>query len=169
MAIKWIVVIGIVALVVFILAKAISRFRGRQARDEIEEIHESLFSWRGLSDDLKELLNMIGAKFARKHAPARPEGLSDDLSHRLNIREIYRHMLWEAARSGVPRRRHETPGEYTDRLESVVPGSGESLDSITEMYIDVRYGETSIPEEQVDNANVLWRTLRGLIRKIRGE
>ncbi len=170
LAIKWVIIILIIAAVIFILAKAISRFRVRQARDEIEEIHESLWSWRGLSDDLKLLLNMMGAKFKRKRAPAIPKDLTDDdLSRRLNIREIYRHLLWEAALSGVARRRYETASEYAGRLEQAVPDSSEPLDSITGLYIDVRYGETSAPEEQVDNANVLWRTLRGLIRRVRGE
>jgi hypothetical protein len=169
LAIKWVVIILIIAAVIYILAKAISRFRGRQAQDEIEEIHESLWSWRGLSDDLKLFFSMMGSKFRRKQAPAVLEHYTDDdLSRRLNVREIYRHLLWEAARSGVARKRHETASEYSGRLRQTVPDSGKPLDSITDLYIDVRYGETAAPEEQVDNANVLWRTLRGLIRRIRG-
>ena len=167
--IKWLVIIIIIAAVVFILAKAIERLRMRRPRDEFEEIHESLWSWQGLKDDLGLLLKMMGDRFRRKPGPVRPKGLSDDLSRRLDIREIYRHLLWEGARSGVPRRRHETTNEYSIRLEKAVPESGEQLDEITGMYVDVRYGETAIPEERVDNANVIWRTLRGLIRKIRGD
>ena len=41
--------------------------------DEIEEIHESLWSWRGLKDDLRLLFGMMGQKFKRKRAPAVPE------------------------------------------------------------------------------------------------
>ncbi len=170
LAIKWVIIILIVVVVIYILAKAISRFRVKYARDEIEEIHESLWSWRGLTDDLRLLLNMMGSKFKRKRAPTAPEHYTDDdSSRRLNIREIYRHLLWEAARSGVARHRHETASEYAGRLEQAVPDSSEPLGSITGLYIDVRYGETGAPEEQVDNANVLWRTLRGLLRRIRGE
>lgn len=167
--IKWVVIILIIAAVVYILAKAIDRFRMKRPRDEFDEIHESLWSWQGLRDDLGLLLKMMGDKFRRKPSPARPKGLTDDLSRRLDIRDIYRHVLWEGARSGVPRRRHETANEYTGRLEEAVPESREQLDEITGMYIDVRYGETAIPEERVDDANVIWRTLRGLIRKIRGD
>jgi len=128
LAIKWVIILLIVAVVIFILAKAISRFRDRQTRDEIEEIHESLWSWRGLSDDLRLLFNMIGSKFKRKQAPAAPKHYTDDdLSRRLDIREIYRHLLWEAARSGVARRRHETAGEYAGRLERHVPDGGEPM------------------------------------------
>ncbi len=170
LAIKWVVIALIAAAVIFILAKAISRFRVKYARDEIEEIHESLWSWRGLSDDLRLLFGMMGSKFKRKRAPAAPKHYTDDdESRRLNVREIYRHLLWEAARSGVARHRHETASEYAGRLERAVPEGSEPLGSITDLYIDVRYGETSPPEEQVDKANGLWRALRGLLRRIRGD
>ena len=170
LAIKWLVIAIIAVAVIFILAKAISRFRARRAQEEIEEIHESLWSWRGLKDDLKLLFGMMGKKFQRKRAPAAP-GLyiDEDESRRLNVREIYRHLLREAARSGLARRHYETASEYAGRLEQAVPDSSEPVDRITDLYIDVRYGETSPPEEQVDNANGLWRTLRGLLRRIRGD
>jgi len=170
LAIKWVVIALIAAVVIFILARAISRFRARRAQEEIEEIHESLWSWRGLKDDLKLLFGMMGKKFQRKQAPAAPKIYVDDVeSRRLDVREIYRHLLREAARSGVARRRHETASEYAGRLEQAVPEGSEPVDSITDLYIDVRYGETSPPEEQVDKANGLWRTLRGLLRRIRGD
>jgi hypothetical protein len=170
LAIKWFVIAVIAAAIVFILVRAISRFGVRRTREEIEEIHESLWSWRGFRDDLALLLRMMGNKFRREHAPAAVKRHpDDDESRRLNIREIYRHLLWQAASSGVARRRHETPSEYAGRLERAVPESHEPLDGITDLYIGVRYGESSVPEEQVDNANTLWRTLRGLLRKIRGD
>lgn len=168
-AIKWLVIALIVAAVIYILAKAISRFRAQRAREEIEEIHESLWSWRGLKDDLRLLFNMMGKRFQRKRVPVavRPD-MDEDISSRLNIREIYRHLLREAARSGLARYRHETASEYASRLEEAVPDGSEPLDRLTELYIDVRYGEISPPEERVDSANIIWRTLRGLLRRVRG-
>jgi hypothetical protein len=49
-----------------------------------------------------------------------------------------------------------------------VPDSGEPLNRLTDLYADVRYGEISVPEAQVDNANSLWQTLRELLQKLRG-
>jgi hypothetical protein len=169
LAIKWLVIAVIAAAVIFILAKAVSRFRNRRADEEIEEIHESLFSWRGLRGDLRELLGMMGKKFQRKLAPAATGYYSDDESRRLNIREIYRHLLREAASSGLARGRHETPVEYSGRLGRMVPESREPLTRLTDMYEGVRYGEIDAKEKQVDSANGLWRTLRGLLRGLRGE
>ena len=168
-AIKWVVIAVICAVVIFILAKAISRFRARRAREEIEEVRESLFSWRGFRDDLRLFFNLIGQKFKRK-APVSPKYRFDEsVTGRLDIREIYRHLQWEAGRSGIARRRHETAGEYASRLRHFVPDGREPLDNLTDMYESVRYGETSIPEKHVDNANSLWQTLRGLLRKLRGD
>jgi hypothetical protein len=168
-AIKWLVIALIVAAVIFILAKAVSRFRAQRAREEIEEIHESLWSWRGVRDDLRLLFRMMGKRFQRKRVPVVALADTDEgTSRRLNVREIYRHLLREAARSGLARYRHETASEYASRLEKAVPDSREPLDRLTGLYIDVRYGETSPPEEQVDSANIIWRALRGLLRRLRG-
>jgi large-conductance mechanosensitive channel len=165
-AIKWFVVALIVGLVLFILVKAVSRMRTRRARDEIEEIHESLWSWKGLRDDLRELLGMLGDRFKRK--PAAPGyRFDEDAAGRMDIREIYRHVLWEGARSGIPRRRHETASEYSGRLHQSVPESEEPLKNITDEYENVRYGEMNVPEERVDSANSLWGKLRALLRKLR--
>jgi hypothetical protein len=167
-AIKWFVIVLIIAVVIFILAKAISRFRTRRVQEEIEEIHESLWSWRGLRDDLRELLNTMGQRFRRKPSDSPQYHFDENESRRLDIREIFRHLQWEAGRSGMSRRRHETASEYTSRLQQMVPDSGEPLTRITDMYINVRYGEVNVPEEQVDSANSLWQTLCGLLRKLRG-
>jgi hypothetical protein len=167
-AVKWFVVALIIGLVIFILAKAVSRIRSQRVRDEIEEIHESLWSWRGLRDDLRLLLGMMGNRFKRKPAAVPGYRFDENENKRLQIREIYRHLLWEGARSGLARRRHETASEYSGRLGRKVPESNESLSRLNDLYASVRYGEINAPEEQVDSANSLWTALRGILRKLRG-
>jgi hypothetical protein len=166
-AVKWFVAAVVAGLVIFFLARAVSRMRQRRGREEIEEIHESLWSWKGLRDDLKELLGMMGNRFRRKPAAA-GYSFDEDAAGRLDIREIYRHVLWEGRRSGMPRRRHETPSEYSGRVGRAVPEGEASLKNITGEYEDVRYGEIKVPEEQVDKANSLWQTLKGMLRRLRG-
>ncbi|OGO30329.1 MAG: hypothetical protein A2Z29_09700 [Chloroflexi bacterium RBG_16_56_11] len=170
MIIKWVVIAVLVAVVVFLLARAISRARDRRHREDIDEVHESLWSWQGLGDDLRLLLGMMKQKFRRKPAPAAVKiPLGDDVSKRLDVREIYRHLQSEAARSGMPRHGYETAREYTLRLRLGLTDSDEHLREITELYGDVRYGEIIAPENRVDDANVVWRTLRGMFRRLRGE
>jgi hypothetical protein len=163
----WLLVAALAAVVVFILAKAVSRWRGRGEREEIEEVHESLFSWRGLGDDLAQLLKSMGDRFRRTPRP-RPASYTDDDTRRLDLREIYRRLLREAALSGLPRRRQETPAEYARRLVRLAPEGTAPVHDLTDLYATVRYGETSLPEEQVDGANALWRALRGVLRALRG-
>ena len=167
-AIRWAVIVIVVAAVIFILAKAVSRFRAKRAREEIEEIRESLFSWKGLRDDLKLFFNMMGQRFKRKETAIDLRRFDENATGRMDIREIYRHLQWEAGKSGIPRRRHETTDEYAGRLQRYAPDSTVPVDDITRMYKHVRYGETSVPESHVDNANSLWQTLKGLLRKMRG-
>jgi hypothetical protein len=172
---KWLVLAIVVGLIIFIMARTISRYRAKKAQEQVDEVNESLFSWKGLKDDLKELLNGIGNRFKRKPG-APPSSFDPDAKGRLDIREIFRHLQWEGHKSGVTRYRHETASEYARRLERAVPDSiesiqitRESIGGIKAMYESVRYGETVIPEPQLDKANGFWQTIKGMLRKIRGE
>ncbi len=164
---RWLVILVIVAVVLFILARAVARLRTERRLNEIEEIHESLWSLNTLRDDLKELFASLGKRF-QGTGPASSKYSFDDKG-RLNVRDIYKHLQWEAARSGKPRRHHETAKEYAKRLESWVPDGTDPLEGITDLYTEVRYGEIEVPEKKVDNANTFWGTLRGLLRRARGE
>jgi hypothetical protein len=166
LALKWMMIAAVIFVVIFILAKAVSRFRARRAEEEIEEIHESLFSWRDVGNDLKGLFGQLGKKFQRKRTAG---GYFSDDETALDVREMYRRMLYEASRSGYNRSRHETPDEYTRRMKGIVPEGQEPLKQITEIYVGVRYGETKPPGEKVEKANSLWQILRKLFRGIRGE
>jgi hypothetical protein len=167
--IKWVIIALIIAAVIFILGRAISRLSHRREEEDIEEINESLGGWRNFRDDLKQFFGMMGQRFRRKGAPASRRTLSGDDDSRLDVREIYRHLQWEAARSGIARRRPETAQEYSRRLARQVPEGGENLAGLTDLYSDIRYGEKKPSEEKVDNANVIWRAVRGILRKTRGD
>ena len=164
--IKYVVIALAVGLVLFLLAKAVSRMRARRLRDEVEEIHESLWSWRGLRDDLKGLL---GSLFKRKVALAEEVHFDENYEGEMDIREIYRHLLWEGKRSGLPRRLQETPGEYSVRLGRSVPESDVPLKDITREYESVRYGDNVVPDERVKSTNSLWGKLKEVLRAIRGD
>jgi multisubunit Na+/H+ antiporter MnhC subunit len=165
-AFKWTAIAIIIAVVIFILARAISRYRARRKPEDIEEIHESLWSAGTLREDLRQLLNMLGNRLKRKPKPAAV--YFDDKAGRLNIREIYRRLLWEASQQGVVRRKHETPVEYEGRLGRYVPEGTEQLAEITDLYSEVRYGDIEPGEEKTENANGLWPMLRGMVRRITG-
>jgi hypothetical protein len=163
--IKWVVLAIIIAVVVFILARAISRYRARHAREDFDEVRESLFSWSGLRDDLKEFFSSFGRR--RKPVKVPSHRFIEDKG-RLDIREIYRHMQWEAGRSGIPRRQHETAEEYARRIKNIMPDSTKPLGKLTGMYENVRYGEEIASADKETKANSLWQNLKIMIRKVRG-
>ena len=54
------------------------------------------------------------------------------------------------------------PSEYARRLGKTLPDGKEPLNEITDLYIDVRYGEHPAEEKQTDKANSIWEKLRSL-------
>lgn len=170
-SLKWAFFAIVAALAVFLLVKAVSRWRPSRTESGIEEIHESLWSWQGFKDDLGLFLGTLWQRFRRKkEEPASVGRLPDwytgeDFQGVLNIREIYRHLLLEASFIGKKRRRQETPNEYARRLGRDLPEGSGQVGEITELYIDVRYGEHDVGARQVDHANSLWRKLRRLLRR----
>jgi hypothetical protein len=167
--IKWVVLAVIIGAVIFFLAKAISRYHARRAQENIDEVRESLGGWRSFRDDLALFFKSLGNRFKRKPAAPPPYVFDADAVGQLDIREIFRHLQWEAGRSGIPRRRHETASEFASHIENIVPDSNLPLNDLTRMYENVRYGEYMAPVDKLDSANSLWQTLKGLIRKLRGE
>ena len=83
----------------------------------------------------------------------------EDIKRRLSVREIYQHLLWHGSRLRVPREKYETPSEYAVRLGTVMPDGKVPLNEITDLYIDVRYGERRIEEKKTDEANSFWDKL----------
>jgi len=164
---KWVVLGIVIALVVFVLYKAVSRYRLRRAKESIDEVHESLGGWKAFKDDLGLFFKSLGDKFRRKPKEPPPPVFDADPEGPLDIREIFRHIQWEAARSGVPRRRYETAAEFSKSIEHVVPDSRLPLSDLTQMYENVRYGEEIAPKDKLDKANGLWQTVKGLIRTLR--
>ena len=171
LAIKWGFFALVVIAVIYLLARAISRYRASRARTEIEEIHESLWSWEGFKADLHLFLSLIWQRFRRQKKELVPVSAvpswytDDDVEGMLNIREIYRRLLWEASRSGIARQRHETPYDYARRLGQGIPAGSEQVSELTDLYIDVRYGDHEAEDKQVDYANRLWQALKRLLRR----
>jgi hypothetical protein len=169
LAIKWSLFAIAAIVVIFFLVRAITRFRASRAKSDVEQIDESLWSWQGFSSDLRLFFSMLWQRLWRKKKKATraihlPKWYtSENIERTLSIREIYQHLLWEASRFGITRRRYETPYEYASRLVQAVPEGSEQLVQLTDIYIDVRYGDREAEDRQVTQANSLWRALRKLL------
>ena len=167
---KWVFFAIVVIAVIFLLTRAIFRLRTLLAETDVDEISESIWSWQGFKADLRLFFSTIFQRWRRKRMKPVPVSpvpgwyMADDIQGILDIREIYRHLLWEASTFGIKHRRHETPYEYARRLGQAVPDSSKQLDELTNLYVDVRYGDLEVEDEKVEHANSLWRALRRLLR-----
>jgi len=134
------------------------------------QVNESLWSWQDFKADLRLFFSMIFQRWQRKRTepvqvtPAPTWYISNDIQDILDMREIYRRLLWEASAFGITRQQHETPYEYTKRLTKAVPESTPQLEELTKLYISVRYGDLKVEDEKAEYANSLWRVLRRLLR-----
>jgi len=171
LVLKWVLFAIVAIIVTCFLARAISRFRASRARDNVEEINESLWSWEGFKADLLLFLSTLWQRLRRKRkategATSLPYwyGAEDEASGgRLGIREIYRRLLWQGHRSGTAHRDWETPYEYNRRLGPLIPDGSGQLTELTNLYVSTRYGDIEAPDPQIDRANSLWATLRQLL------
>jgi Na+-transporting methylmalonyl-CoA/oxaloacetate decarboxylase gamma subunit len=155
--------------VIFLISRAIQRQHRKELTEDVEEEQESLWSWEGFKADLMVFFKAIFQLFKRKKKPAQSNittdwHVEDDIERRLNIREIYQHLLWHGSLLKIPREKYETPSEYARRLGQVVPDGKEPLDEITGLYIDARYGDHPAEEKRTDRANSIWQKLRNLFK-----
>jgi hypothetical protein len=130
------------------------------------DIHESLWSWLLLWNQLKGILRAMLGRFFRKapheeqlQGAQNAQELAASSPAARTVREIYRALLKKAASRGYPRRKHETPLELRQRLDEGVPLVEPQLESITEAYSQVRYGGDLPDTDEVMVVQRQWREL----------
>ena len=166
---KWGLLAIVVIIVVFILLRAYRRHRNREEGDGEQEFSESLWSWRRVRSDLFGWLRGL-LWFLRRSGEAQdlavpPAAARDDDKERLlDVRALYRGLLWEGKAAGRGKRDRETPFEYADRLTTALPETKADVLGITNEYVQARYGHQRVPEERSVALNGIWRRLRRLLR-----
>jgi hypothetical protein len=168
MALKWGLIALVVVLIVLLLARILVRFSQNRTEEDIEEVHETLWSWRVFSADLRFLIAWL-FRWMRRRRPTRLGvdpleyiiASTDKNTDRVfTVRELYRALLWEGRQIGSPRRISETPYEYRRRLMPEIEKAASEVDSITEAYILERYGGLKTEPEKLRLLNRLWHSLR---------
>jgi len=158
---KWTFFTLVLATLVLFLVRAILRNRRTKTDDEINEEHESLWSWHGFQNDFKQWLDSLKNRFKwPEKPPVVRYDWDDETNSKLAIRQIYERLLWYTARLNIPRYAQETPYEYERRLKPAFREQQKILFEITQYYVNNRYGNSTEDEQENAKANALWDKLR---------
>lgn len=143
-----------------IFALALQRFW--QAEDEnIEETRELMFSGELLQAQLSSMWHRWLERRRRHSGPLFDPFLSlaGEETNRRTIRTIYQALLTAAAEQGKSRLPGQTPGEYQHTLEALWQDSREALNTLTEGYLQARYGPDAPEYQEVEGVRRAWEKL----------
>jgi len=77
----------------------------------------------------------------------------------LSVRAFYRRLLEWAARRDLPRKQSQTPLEYLKVLCQKFPGKDKELAFITDVYLQVRYGQLPISDAEAEAVGQAWQKI----------
>ena len=170
LGLKWGLLVLVVLLVVLILARSLLKYWKGKDEEGVEEVSESLWSWKGFKADVRSFLSRLLSPFKRRERSTATLAISPLMLEQeqkeggFTVREMYQKLLHEGRKAGLPRRHPETPYEYRGRLEASFGPAEPGLQAITEAYTAERYGRAATSNEQLGLLNHLWRRLRSVLR-----
>ena len=164
MIVKWVLFAALVAVIVYFLWKTIYRYWKGPQEKGYEEVHESLWNWNDFTGDLKSFLKNFADRFRRPEHATPPLASTITEPQFLDVRELYRGLLWEGAQKGHPKYHSQTPYEYRASLENAVSGQTESIEAITDAYVRDRYGHVSASHDEGMSLVRIWLKLRSALR-----
>lgn len=106
-------------------------------------------------------------KAARRVAPPRwrpPRGMGP----RELVRYYYLSTVRRGSDVGVPRRRHQTPEEYSRRLRERVPEADEDLEALTVAFVEARYSDHPLDQAYARGVRPHWESVKRALRRLRG-
>ena len=122
---------------------------------------------RDLLNWFKKLLSRIfGIKFATL---IRSKQSQSEIG---SVRQLYRQVLHWGTQKGAPRKNSQTPVEYLNTLNSLLPENREELAIITHEYMQARYGTIVLADTETNLLKEKWNKIRKLEpgrRKIKPE
>ncbi len=167
-AVFWIVI----ALVVFLAARVYLRDR------RVVGIAGALWDlvrglWREFYARWRGLLGAVQIALKRETAPAAPATQASSgswwerwraRSARERVRRLYLALVQRATRAGHPRRRAQTPYEFSSQLQSDLAGYADELKQLTEAFVQARYSRLDFAPQEVSLLHRIWQRLQAALR-----
>ena len=165
--VKWGVLILVLSALVYLLARLVLRRRsGFTVGESVPEVNESVGTWSNAIRDILTGLIMFalwfrskGRALRRKVPLLRPASPVPSYQGDMEIRQLYSSLLYEARQAGFPKEESQTPYDYLPELEQRLVEDKEALQTITNDYVESRYGERPIASAELSMLNRLWRTV----------
>jgi hypothetical protein len=162
LALKLVAVAVMASVALLLLARVLVR-SWRPQQEGAAELHESVFDRAEFWAAVRALLLRLLARWRRRPRPAPVSGDAYALEtlepSARSMREIYRHLLARLAARGLPRQPEQTPYDYLHRQGRSLEGRYAELAAITDAYLQVRYGDRSPSEADLDRVRRLWAEL----------
>jgi hypothetical protein len=83
------------------------------------------------------------------------------------VRYYYLSVTSRAAQAGQPRKPAETPYEYRQVLQERFPELEPDMSGLTEAFVEARYSQQSIEEDDLQAARSLWQRIKAALRRRR--
>ena len=122
--------------------------------------------WRQLG--IRSAGHKEGAEFAAATGARTGAGSAWNLAPgdpRRRIRELYRELIGEAARAGLPRRPHQTPETFRRSLVATEPDAAPGLELLTDAYEWARFSPHPVTGEHVAQASSGWQRISGFFTR----
>ena len=89
------------------------------------------------------------------------------LSPRQKVIFYYLALLRRAREAGLPRQENQTPYEYARSLSASLNEEKNSVDTMTEAFIEARYSRHDIPAKSARQTESVWESIRQVLKKVR--
>ncbi|HSJ58807.1 MAG TPA: DUF4129 domain-containing protein [Anaerolineae bacterium] len=132
----------------------------RWRRGQADGEYESIFDPRALARNLRAMLRGGLDRLGDLADTASRFGLGSRFLAAISIRRIYTNLLRLATDAGYPRATSETPYEYLDTLRRALPENEADAHTITEAYVNARYGQVPDTREELERIRACWQRIR---------
>ena len=149
---KW-MALGIATTIAgFVVYKLFRSRRYMSQETDVEEIRESLFTWKRANDDVAGMF----AAWWKRMFPVKEKGFGEgkDLT---TPREFYHGFLGMASRMGRPRRDWETPNEHQRGLWGLLPT--DPVYRIVQRFQRSHYGQRDTDDAGIEDLREDWKEL----------
>jgi hypothetical protein len=82
------------------------------------------------------------------------------LTPRQKVYFYYLALIRRGGEQGIPRQPAQTPSEYAQILDRVLPTAGDDIDQLTDAFIEARYSRHAVENEDANRVKKIWEKIR---------